>query len=140
VDPFFLPLPVVRQVPSDWDRDSIHQLQLYLDVALCLLRQLAERLQSAQGPEALEPELRCFLADNDILAQSALLSQLDTLVRTKQQTEAVRLLRERFGITWDQAFDLYDCWESWDRGQKLRCLQAAELRKLFAAFHAPVLK
>lgn len=134
MDPFFLPLPLVRPAASDGDNyRTIHQLEEYLDVALCLLRQTAERLRSAVGAEALGPQLNRFLEGNDLVAQSELVSRLDSFIKQKKQTEAVRQLRELLLVTWDQAFELYGCWRHWDQTKKMRCLQAAELRRLFAS-------
>jgi hypothetical protein len=133
VDPFFLPLPVVYPNSQEGIRTTIYQLEQYLDVAQCLLRKLAERLQNVVGPDALEPELNRFLAENDVLAHGLVIAQFDSLIKGERQTEAVRLFRERFGVTWDQAHDLYACWTAWDQLKKMRCLQAAELRQLFAA-------
>ncbi len=134
MDPFFLPLPISFPLATDvGQRDTIHKLEQYLDVALCLLRTTAERLRTALGADALEPALTRFLEGNDPVAQSVLISRFDSLVKQKKETEAVRLFRELFGVTWDQAFDLYAGWSYWDHGSKLRCLQATELRRLFAS-------
>jgi hypothetical protein len=134
MDPFFLPLPVLYPYPPE-SSDTLTQLEQYLDVALCLLRKTVERLQTALGPEALGPELSRFLAGNDPIEQSMASSQLDTLVKQKKEREAVKLIHDQFGVTWDQAFKVYSCWSWWDRGRKLRCLQAVELRRLFASFN-----
>jgi hypothetical protein len=139
VDPFFLPLPLVRSTPGENVSLNVQRLEQYLDVALCLLRKLAEHLQRTLGPDALAPELTRFLASNDVVSQISVISQIDALVKHKKQTECVRLFRELFCITWDQAFDLHDCWPTWDQGKKLRCLQTAELRKLFFALERPTL-
>lgn len=139
MDPFFLPLPLMNPAVSDgYERQAFQQLEQYLDVALCLLRTTAERLRTALGADALGPEWVRFLADSDPVAQSTLVSHFDSLVKQKKQTEAVRLFRKLLLVTWDQAFDLYACWSSWDRVWKMRCLQMAELRRLFAAVTGPV--
>lgn len=133
MDPFFLPLPLVRPAAGTGDNyHTIQQLEEYLDVALCLLRQTAERLRTTVGPEALGPQLNRFLEGNDLVAQSELVSRLDSFIKQKNQTEAVRLFRELLLVTWDQAFDLYSSWPHWDQTKKMRCLQTAELRRLFA--------
>jgi hypothetical protein len=110
------------------------QLERELDIAACLLRRLAERLRTALGTEALEPELQRFLEACDPVAQGAVLLRLDAVVEQKQEREALRLFRELFGATWDQAFDLYAFWSSVSHAKKLRWLQAGELHKLSAAF------
>ncbi len=134
MDYFFLPLPLLNPAVADgYHSHSFQQLEQYLDIAICLLRQTAERLRTALGADALGPELNHFLDANDPLAQSELVSRLDSLLKQKNQAEAARLLRELLAVTWDQAFELYDCWPHWDQTKKLRCLQAAELRRLFAA-------
>lgn len=137
MDPFFLPLPLVNPALSDgYDQPSFQQLEQYLDVALCLLRSIAERLRTAVGAEALGPEWNRFLDGNDPIAHSEMVARFDSLVKEKKETEAVRLFREFLLVTWDQAFDLYACWSYWDHARKWRCLQAAELRKLYAALSA----
>jgi hypothetical protein len=135
MDPFFLPLPLMSppNADIDWTPISVKQLEQYLDIALCLLRTMAERTRTALGAKALEPEWHRFLNDNDPLAQSKIVARLDALVMERKETEAVRSLRELLLVTWDQAFDIYACWSSWDRERKMRCLQMSELRKLFAA-------
>jgi hypothetical protein len=135
MDPFFLPLPLMSPPNNDidWTPISFKQLEQYLDIALCLLRTMAERTRTAVGAEALEPEWHRFLDGNDPLAQSEIVARLDALVMERKETEAVRLFRELLLVTWDQAFDCYRAWSSWDRVRKMRCLQMAELRKLFAA-------
>lgn len=131
---FFLPLPVVYPAMSDsYTYAQIQQVEQYLDVAVCLLRQTAERLRDVSGADALGTELTAFLNGNDLLEQSKLVGQLDLSVKEKSREEAVRLFRERFDVTWDQAFELHDCWPRWDRTNKLRCLQMIELRRLYAA-------
>jgi hypothetical protein len=136
MDRFFLPLPVVPRYGSDsLYIHAIQELEQCLDVALCLLRKTAERLRTALGSEALGPELSRFLAGNDPIAQSMVVSHIDSIVKQKNEPEGVRLIRELFDVTWDQAFELYSCWLRWDHGRKLRCLQIVELRKLFASFN-----
>ena len=127
--PFFLPLAVPEGTIL---ASRIRQLEQELDIALCLLRTLSERLRAAMGPDVLGPELNRFLAACDPVAQGVIIARLDTLVTQKQESEAVRLFREIFGVTWDQAFDLYAQWSHCDHGQKLRWLRAAELHKVFA--------
>ena len=135
MDPFFLPLPVMNPaVANGYNHQAFQQLEQYLDVALCLLRTTAERLRTALGAEALTPGLNGFLAGNDPIVQSEIVGRFDDLIKQKMQTEAVRLFRELLIVTWDQAFDLYTCWSYWNHAKKLRCLQTAELRKLFAVF------
>jgi hypothetical protein len=134
MDRFFLPLPLIRPTNDDnWNVLAFKGLEQYLDIALCLLRTIAERLRTAAGAEALELEWRRFLDGYDPLAQSEIVARVDALVTQKMETEVVRLFRELLLVTWDQAFDLYTCWSSWDRERKMRLLQMAELRKLFAA-------
>ena len=134
MDPFFLPLPLMSPSnTTDWNLNSFEQLEQYLDIALCLLRTMAERLRNAVGAEALGPEWNRFLDGYDPLAQCEIVARLDALVAQKKQTEVVRLVRELLLVTWDQAFDFCACWSSWDRERKMRFLQMAELRKLFAA-------
>jgi hypothetical protein len=133
VDPFFLPLPIPSPVTTEPGRETFQKLEQCLDVALCLLRKTAERLRTAVGPDALEPELNRFLLEIDPVALSELVFRFDSHIKARQETEAVRLFRELLLVTWDQAHDLYACWSSWSHAEKLRCLQAAELRKLFAA-------
>jgi hypothetical protein len=132
--PIFLQNPIPVGSPPDF---TGQQLERELDIAVCLIKQLAERLRVAAGPEALELQLNRFLDACDPVAQGAAIRRLDELVCQKQQTEAVRLFRELFGATWDQAFDWYVSWASCDHAKKLRWLQAGELHKLAAAF-APV--
>lgn len=139
MDPFFLPLPLVDPFVSDVHyHPGFRQLEQYLDVALCLLRSTAERLRTAVGAEALGPELNRFLDGNDPIVHSEMVARFDSLIQEQRETEAVRLFRELLLVTWDQAFDLYACWPSWDRARKSRCLQEAELRKLYAALPASV--
>ena len=92
--PIFLPMPIPVGSPPDFTNQ---QLERELDVAVYLIRRLAERLRTAVGTEALEPELKRFLDACDPVAQGAVMLRLDTLVGQKQQTEAVRLFRELFG-------------------------------------------
>lgn len=136
MDPFFLPLPLISPPNADSWNLTLEQLEQYLDIALCLLRKTTERLRTTVGAEALEAEWNRFFDGNNPLIQSEMVARFDALVTQKQQTEAVRLFRELLLVTWDQAFDLYYCWSSWDRVRKMRCLQMAELRKLFAALAA----
>ncbi len=136
MDLFFLPLPLISPPNADSWNLTLKQLEQYLDIALCLLRTMAERMRTTAGAEALEPEWNRFLDSNDLLAHSEIVARFDALVTQKKQTEAVRLFRELLLVTWDQAFDFYYSWSSWDRERKMRYLQMAELRKLFAALAA----
>lgn len=133
VDPFFLPLPLLSPSNADnWNLPSFKRMEEYFDIALCSLRTMAERLRTSVGTEALEPEWNRFLDGIDPVKQSEIVARLDALVSQRKETEAVSLLRELLLVTWDQAFDCYAGWSSWDRVRKMRCLQMAELRKLFA--------
>jgi hypothetical protein len=125
------PMPVEGPYSPYYD---VEQLILELDISACLIRRLAERLRTAVGADALEPELQRFLDACDPVAQGAILLRLDALVKQKEETQVLRLFRELFGATWDQAFDLYAFWSSVSHAKKLRWLQAGELHKLVTAF------
>jgi hypothetical protein len=130
----FPPLSVSVGSPPEF---TSRQLERQLDIAVCWIRRLAERLRAAGGANALDPELQRFLDACDPVAAGTIIVRLDGLVNQKQQTEAVRLFRELFAATWDQAFDLYAAWPSCDHTSKLLWVQAGELHKLTAAFTHP---
>ncbi len=108
-----------------------------LDIALCLIRRMATQLRPMQEAEALGPAWDRFLAACDPIAQSELVAHYDALVKQKQQSQALRELRERLGLSWDQVFDLFEQWSKWDQTKKLRLLQRVELRHLFFALNDP---
>jgi hypothetical protein len=115
-------------------RHDNHHLLQEVDIALGLIKRLAERLREALGPEALEPELNRFLEACDPIAAGSQVSKLDELIQQSEEGRAVRELRAIFGLTWDEAHEFHNHWSNWDRGRKIRFLQASELRKLFDVY------
>src|SRR5437879_3772068 len=84
--------------------EKLRRLEQDLDAAFTLLRVLSERMRCALGPEAIGPELCRFLSAFDRSEGQEIVARLDAFARDGREPEAVRMIRDMTGATWDQAF------------------------------------
>jgi hypothetical protein len=127
----FIPIlvPGVGVAGTDALVEKVRRLEQDLDTALTLLRVLSERMRHTLGPDAIGPELCRFLSAFDYSDQQDLIARLDALVRSGSQPEAVRVIRETAGVTWDQAFSIYAAWRQYSQEEKEKWVRSVQLRK-----------
>ena len=118
----------------------LRRLEDELDLALHLLRGLAAFLERTHGAEAVGPEVLSFIAafTADESGESReVIDCIDALVDAGKEPDAVRLIRETAGETWDQAFQTYAAWRALSRREKTRKLNAGRLRRAMPAPQLP---
>jgi hypothetical protein len=109
--------------------EQIRRLEADLDAALTLLRVLSERVRHALGPEAIGPELSRFLEALEYSEQRDLIGRLDALTAKGAEPEAVRMIRDLTGVTWDEAFAICSAWHQHSAEEKERWARSVQLRK-----------
>jgi hypothetical protein len=115
----------------------MRRLEDQLDMALRLLRGVAAFLERTHGAEAVGPEVLSFIAAFASNEADDTLVRIDGLVAAGKEPEAVRLIRDATGETWDQAFQTYGQWLSLSQREKERKLHAVRLRRPMKAPEPP---
>jgi hypothetical protein len=117
---------------EDKFKARLEPLEEELDLALRLLRSLAAFLERTHGAEAVGPEVLSFIAALTADDSGEGIARIDALVDGGKEPEAVRVIREATGETWDQALQTYADWRALSRREKTRKLNAGRLRSVKA--------
>lgn len=113
--------------------EKVRRLEQDLETTLTLLRVLSERLRHALGPEAVGPELCRFLTAFDPSGQENFIGRLDALVGGGREPEAVRLIRDLAGVTWDQALAVGAAWRQYSQDDKEKWARSVQLQRALRA-------
>jgi hypothetical protein len=125
---FFVPIPIRL-------KSMTRSLEQELSLCHLLLWILVEHLGRKLTPEEKDTPLARVLAADDPAHVGRVVSDIDRHIRAGRKDLALRLLHDETAIAWDNLYDHFESWQSWDAAHKTGWLRLARLRTVLASLH-----
>jgi hypothetical protein len=128
---FLVPVHSLPGSPAGLERivDMLRSLEMETDVCLRMIDLLAEQLQLSQGSLWAGTRLARILAACDADERENVATQIQDFIAQKKKGKAAGIIREFFGVTWDEAHAIMSNRGHYSKDQWLKWLKVVQLSR-----------